>query len=488
MRKLIFFSTFALIFTLLGCQQNSEPTKHIYIISTNDIHATIDAVPHLATLVSEYKERGEVILVDSGDRVSGNAYIDDATEPGIPLIELMNDIGYDVATLGNHEFDKGSEVLSAMIDAADFDIVCANVVAKNGATQPLPYTTIEVEGIEISFVGVVDTDNNGYPLGGKSAYTDYEFSTDIDTAYDTCNATAEECDFVVLLSHMGLTNDTRLAERGVKCQWIAGGHSHDLVGEDILNTHISQNNKNLRYVTVADLEIENGTILSVVYTQINTKDITPDSTFVERVETLKASDPKLNTVEGSATAPATKEGVANFTIDALANYPYEDGFKPEVTFYHYGGIRLDGFKEGDIVRAEILNNDPFQSTIYIGTLTREQMRDFILTKYNNGDATNPDKESHYPYFRSDAPYRIILGDTPADNPDALDIVFDLEEGEYRVAMCNYIADNYICSDIVTKQLHPTGVSVREAMLHHIHTFGEEGFTPNNECRQQEVKQ
>ena len=55
-------------------------------------------------------------------------------------------------------------------------------------------------------------------------------------------------------------------------------------------------------------------------------------------------------------------------------------------------------------------------------------------------------------------------------------------------MCNYIADNYICSDIVTKQLHPTGVSVREAMLHHIHTFGEEGFTPNNECRQQEVKQ
>jgi 5'-nucleotidase len=251
--------------------------------------------------------------------------------------------------------------------------------------------------------------------------------------------------------------------------------------------YISQNVKNIRYATVADLEIVGGAIVSVAYNQVNLSDVEPDCRFVERVEVLKSSDKELNSVVGYATAAATKEGVANFTIASLAGYPYEDGFVPEVTFYHYGGIRLDGFAEGDVIRAEILNNDPFQSTIYIGTMTTQQMRDFILRKYNNGSAENPDKESHYPYFRSDAPYAIILGDEPAEVPDAVDVVFELEEGEYRVAMCNYIAENYIDSAIVARQLRPTDISVRSAMLRYMNSFGAEGYTPDNACRQSEVK-
>ena len=149
MRKLIIFSTLLLLSAVVGCMPKSSEDGHLYIISTNDVHATIDALPRLATLVAVYEERGEVLLVDSGDRVSGNAYVDDAAEPGVPLIEIMNDMGYDVATLGNHEFDKGSQVLDAMIDAAEFDVVCANVTAKSGAKQPLHYTVIEKMGVEI---------------------------------------------------------------------------------------------------------------------------------------------------------------------------------------------------------------------------------------------------------------------------------------------------------------------------------------------------
>lgn len=487
MRKLIIFSTLLLLSAVVGCMPKSSEDGHLYIISTNDVHATIDALPRLATLVAVYEERGEVLLVDSGDRVSGNAYVDDAAEPGVPLIEIMNDMGYDVATLGNHEFDKGSQVLDAMIDAAEFDVVCANVTAKSGAKQPLHYTVIEKMGVEIGVVGVVDTDNGGFPLGGKKAYENYDFTSDVETAYEVCGVVAQECDFVVLLSHMGWQSDRRLAESGVACQWIAGGHSHDLKNEDVCGVHISQNVKNIRYAMVADLEIVGGAIVSVAYNQVNLSDVEPDCRFVERVEVLKASDKELNSVVGYATAAATKEGVANFTIASLAGYPYEDGFVPEVTFYHYGGIRLDGFAEGDVIRAEILNNDPFQSTIYIGTMTTQQMRDFILRKYNNGSAENPDKESHYPYFRSDAPYAIILGDEPAEVPDAVDVVFELEEGEYRVAMCNYIAENYIDSAIVARQLRPTNISVRSAMLRYMNSFGAEGYTPDNACRQSEVK-
>ena len=483
MRKQLFFFTSLLLSVVLFWQCSTPKEQHIYIIATNDMHATIESMPKLATLVKEYKKRGEVIVVDSGDRVSGNAYVDDATEPGRPIIELMNDIGYDVATLGNHEFDKGSEVLDAMISYADFPIVCANVEAQNGATAIEPYTIIERCGVEFGFIGIVDTDNSGRPLGGNNAFANYTFTPDIETAYQVCEVVAPQCDMVILLSHMGLDRDIILAEQTPYYHWIAGGHSHDLVNERYEYTHISQNKNKLRYATVADVRVKNEHILDVKYEQIAIADIAADKAMMEHIEELKSSDPKLNSIVGHATATATKDGVANFTIEALAHYPYDNGFVPEISFYHYGGIRLEEIKEGGVKRVEILNNDPFMSTIYIGTMTKKQLRDFILAKYNSGTPERPDKESHYPYFRSDVPYTIVLG----EDGDAKDVIFNLEERSYRVAMCNYIADNYINSVIVSRQLRPTNVSVRDALFHYLETFENGTFTPDNECHQIEKR-
>lgn len=483
MRKQLFFLTSLLILGILGWQLRFAKERHIYIIATNDMHATIDTMPKLATIVKEYDERGEVIIIDSGDRVSGNAYVDDATHPGVPIIELMNDIGYSVATLGNHEFDKGSEVLDKMLRCASFPILCANMEAHNDATTPPPYTIIKSHGVEFGFAGIVDTDGGGRPLGGNEAFSNYTFTPDIETAYDICEEVATKCDMVILLSHMGLDRDRQLTTMTPKCSWIAGGHSHDIVNEKFNGVHISQNNKNLRYVTVADISVKNGEIIDIVYEQINTADVVADTAMQRRIEEIKSLDPGLNEVVATATSDATKEGISNFTIAALANYPYPDDFTPEITLYHYGGIRLDGLCEGDIKRVDILNNDPFMSYIYIGELTPEQLRDFILRKYNSGTAEKPDKESHYPYFRSDMPYTIIVG----EDGDATDVVFELEQRPYRVALCNYIAENYIDSNIVEHQLQPTTISVREAMLHHIASFKECGFTPDNKCYQQEEK-
>ena len=134
---------------------------------------------------------------------------------------------------------------------------------------------------------------------------------------------------------MGAESDRLLTERlagealGVDDIWIAGGHSHDTVAEAHDNIHISQNNKNIRYATVADIEVRDSTIVAIRYEQINTATITPSTTMEQRIEELKASDPELNTIEGFATATATKDGVANFTVEALTSYPYADNFVPE---------------------------------------------------------------------------------------------------------------------------------------------------------------
>lgn len=486
MRFFRFLSSLACL-ALVACSSNDKGEQHLYIVSTNDMHASIEAMPRLATLVKAYEALGEVVVVDSGDRVTGNAYVDDDSRPGVPMIELMNEIGYDVVTLGNHEFDKGRDVLNAMVEASDFRWVCANMTDLRGGSKIEPYATLDVAGIRLGIAGIVDTDFGGRPMGGESSYVDFDFTGDRVTAYAVCAEIAPDHDYTILLSHMGYDVDKRFAAMKPACNWVAGGHSHDIVGEDIGSVHLSQNRKDARLVTIAHLTTNGGEVVNAEFEQVELTEYEEDSGVRAIVDYIKSFDPTLNSVVAYANATATKDGIANFTVDALVAYPYADEFVPEIAIYHYGGVRLAEIPEGKIKRVDILNNDPFVSTIYIGEMTLSEIREFILDKYNNGTVDRPDKESHYAYFRTNVPYEIVLGDEPAESPDATDIRFPIEERSYRVAICNYIAENYIDKELVARKLRPTFITVREAMLRLMASYGDKGFTPDNTVYQVEVK-
>ena len=96
-----------------------SPSEFV-ILSTNDMHASLDNMARLATAVKECRDTVFTVVVDAGDRWTGNAYVDKAEHKCLPVIEMMNSIGYDVATLGNHEFDYGQELLRERISQADF--------------------------------------------------------------------------------------------------------------------------------------------------------------------------------------------------------------------------------------------------------------------------------------------------------------------------------------------------------------------------------
>ena len=114
-------------FLLSGCHGKTDE-KEIVIISTNDIHGQIQQFPKLATFVNRVKAKHpNVILVDAGDRFTGNPYVDYAEERGLPIITLMNELGYAIGTLGNHEFDFGQKILRTRINDATFPIICANI-------------------------------------------------------------------------------------------------------------------------------------------------------------------------------------------------------------------------------------------------------------------------------------------------------------------------------------------------------------------------
>ena len=93
----------------LAQEPKSDPDKTLIIISTSDIHGNLDNFPRLATLVKQYRAKyPHVLLVDSGDYFIGNPYVDDCEKRGEPLTILMNKLGYDVVTIGNHDLDQGN--------------------------------------------------------------------------------------------------------------------------------------------------------------------------------------------------------------------------------------------------------------------------------------------------------------------------------------------------------------------------------------------
>lgn len=489
MRKLLILSTFSLLWLVACTAPQQSKSTHLYIITTNDIHSNINAMAQLATIVDEYEAKGEVLLVDAGDRITGNAFVDDAPQPGVPMVELMNYIGYDVVTFGNHEFDYGYNALCTMLDKAEFCVVCSNVYPYEDMPNYMPEALFlkEVDGVKIGFAGVVSTDSDGRPSGSDEALAPYYFTPDIEIAEQMSGAVNAEFDYAILLSHMGLKMDRNLAERTSNYDWIVGGHSHDFVCERVGDVQITQNGSNLYAVTIADIEIQDGEILNITFSQEVIDDEPAKKEVIDMVADIKRLSPELNVVEGSVSKLVTKDGVANFTVDALERYPYADGFVPEISIYHYGGIRLTNILPGDISRGDIYNNDPFKSKIVVGEMTTEQLRTMILDKYNNGTVKDYDKESHYNYFRMNIPYTILVGDTPAEMPDAIDVILPtLEAGRtYRVAMANYIAQKYIDKAIVHSQLRSTDILVRTAMLEHLHTFTD-GYTPDNKVYQIEV--
>ena len=122
--------------------------RTVVLLSTNDIHACIQRFPQLAAAVKACRDTADVVfLIDAGDRWTGNAYVDLA-ENRRPVLELMNRLGYDAATLGNHEFDAGHAVLGDMLRFAEFPVVCANLRSDTAAVpQTPPGVVVEKDGV-----------------------------------------------------------------------------------------------------------------------------------------------------------------------------------------------------------------------------------------------------------------------------------------------------------------------------------------------------
>lgn len=233
----------------------SPETKKITILHTNDVHSHIDPFPadhprnanmggaarRAALIESIRKEEENILLLDAGDIFQGTPYFN--YYGGELEFKLMSMMQYDLATMGNHDFDNGIDGFYAQLPHAKFEFVSANYDFKNTILNDIvkPYKIFNKDGIKIGIFGLgVELDG----LVDKKLYKETVYNNPIEVAQDMTRILKEEqkCDLVICLSHLGFSyknepykvSDLELAKKTKNIDLIIGGHTHTFLDKPVV--------------------------------------------------------------------------------------------------------------------------------------------------------------------------------------------------------------------------------------------------------------
>ena len=222
----------------------SLDAQNLTILHLNDTHSHVDpersgeykglggAVEQAAYIDSVRTADGKknVLLLHGGDFSQGTSYF---TELGGNIeIDLLNVAGYDVMTLGNHEFDNGSVELARRLRNIDAEVVCANYDFAGTPLEGLvkPYTVVKRAGLKIGIIGLL-TDISRVVDKKLVGELVYQEPASVVNRYAELLRKEEGCDLVLCLSHLGFSLDTEVAAQIRNVDVIVGGHSHTELDE-----------------------------------------------------------------------------------------------------------------------------------------------------------------------------------------------------------------------------------------------------------------
>ena len=230
-------------------QAASMYAQELVILHTNDTHSHIDPVKsgpeaglggviERAAYIDSVRSavgRRNLLLVDAGDFSQGTSYF--TILKGDIEVELLNEMGYDAVTLGNHEFDNGPEDLARRLKMAKFRVVCANYdFSGSGLDRYVkPYTIVRRAGKKIGIIGLlVDVTK----VVDRSVAEKLRYLDPIAVTNRYSGLLKEKgCDLVIVLSHLGMEKsdftDIQLARSCRNVDLIIGGHSHTFLEEPV---------------------------------------------------------------------------------------------------------------------------------------------------------------------------------------------------------------------------------------------------------------
>lgn len=399
--------------TLSTPKEPDLPVTPIYIIYENDVHCDVDGYAKLAGVRSNYRKNNNyVATVSCGDFIQGD--IVGTVTRGEGIIDIMNYVGYDVVTLGNHEFDFGMEQMLSLTERLKADVVNANFSdLRSGKLLFEPYTIKRFGNVDVAFIGV--TTPSTVSSVAYTTFTDETgkviYSFNDDNFYEKIQrhiieARATGADYVVVLSHLGDSGEggypssIGLIQNTIGIDAVLDGHDHSVIPDTaILNgagEKVLLSSTGTAFANVGVLTISTGGEFSSQL--VATEDCDADSKVQAYVEQIKEeamaagervigkSDVTLFMRDDSGTRIVRTQETAlgNFCADALRSVLGSD-----VAFVNGGAIRAN-IPQGDISYNTLMKVFPYNNSVCTATMTGRQIMDAlevsvrVLPKENGG--------------------------------------------------------------------------------------------------------
>ena len=355
------------------------------ILHTNDVHGAIAGYAYITALKADYEAKGaEVILVDAGDYSQGTSYV--SVTKGLDAIEMMNAAGYDVVTLGNHEFDYGYTQLKDNMTKAKFKVLCADVFNADGTPIfDANYTYTTKSGVKVGFFGMetpeTQTKANPTKIKGLTFATNDAFTK---AAADQVEA-LKDADVVICLAHLGVDGESKpyrstdlyAAVKGI--DFIIDGHSHTVMtkgenGEPIQSTGTAFTNIGVIVIDDATKKIESNSLFEIK--EDTAKDATVAAAaqkIIDRIDkeygaVFAKSEVTLNGAKAPNGNRDSETNNGDLITDAMVWKILQDKESLTVDADHVvaitngGGIRK-AINPGDVTKKNINEVLPFGNTV-----------------------------------------------------------------------------------------------------------------------------
>lgn len=332
--------------------------KTLNIYYTNDLHSHFENWSKVSSFLKEKKKMHELqgtpyLLLDLGDHSDKVHPITEGTV-GKGNVQLLNELQYDYATIGNNEgitFSK--KELEELYTEATFEVIVSNLYHQDG-TRPsfaIPYKIHELNGVKVGIIGITIPYEQFYSLLGWTIHSPYNYLQEL------VNDVRSQSDVVILMSHMGLGNDEQIAREMTGIDVIIGAHTHHVLKHGVIveDTLITQSGKNGNYVGEVTIcfDLENDHVLEKEAYAVSVRNRKEDDLTRESIKQLGLkAQALLDEVICRLDQPLEAEWFKPSVLPDELAAALREWCHADIGMIN-SGMLLDGLSEGNVSRENI---------------------------------------------------------------------------------------------------------------------------------------
>ena len=424
-KKIILYLTAAVMILLNTVIFTEKETRDIQILATSDLHGKFypydyavneesrsGSLVQIASAVKKYRTK-DTVIIDVGDTIQDNYSELFFKEKIHPMMLAMNEIGYDIWALGNHEFNFGVDNLKNIMKQSKAAVLMGNVYNPDGSRMAEGYTIIEKDGVKIGIIGMVTPNIVKWDSVNLKGY---KVTDPVEETKKIVKDIRNKVDILIAAEHMGEENEYDVANSGVndlaeacpELDLIIAAHEHKLVEEAYVNGVLIVENKNsaatMSKINII-LEKENGKykISDRKAESIKISEYEPDKKLAEKLAPYnKKAQDEANIIIGELTGGnlVPENEIAEIPQAQIQATSLID-FINEVQMYYTGAdvsaaalFNVDAdLKAGKIKKSDTALIYKYGNTLYKMEMTGKQLKKYMewsaayYNKYNKGDLT-----------------------------------------------------------------------------------------------------